>query len=170
MGRLRLRVEVATPQSYCRILRCSRRKRLIDCVRLLVAADVLFIGHTPSLISGRTILDARVATAADFSWASVASGELPPTPTPPAQPPASPPDLQAVSEAIMHAVSAAVPLPDVMLDKPDTALRYTRRRLKDADVYLFFNEGATPLGHSVTLRSDGKSAESWGRGQVRSFR
>jgi alpha-L-rhamnosidase len=129
---------------------------------------VLFIGHTPSLISGRTILDARMATAADFSWASVASGELPSTPTPPAQPPASPPDLQAVSEAIMQAVSVAVPLPDVMLDKPDTALRYTRRRLKDADVYLFFNEGATPLGHSVTLRSDGKSAESWdpGTGEV----
>ena len=30
---------------------------------------VLFLGRTPGLISGRTILDARAATAADFSWA-----------------------------------------------------------------------------------------------------
>src|SRR5260370_33974460 len=52
---------------------------------------VLFLGRTPSLISGRTILDARAATASAFSWAAVVSGELQPTPTPPAQPPSSAP-------------------------------------------------------------------------------
>jgi hypothetical protein len=122
---------------------------------------VLFIGRTPLLISGRTILDARVSTPADFSWASVVTGELPPTPTPPAQPPASPPTAQIVPEAIVQAVSTAVPLPDVVLDKPETALRAMRRRLKDADVYLLFNEGAEGFSHTVTLRSDGKKVERW---------
>ena len=102
---------------------------------------VLFLGRTPSLISGRTILDARAATAADFSWASVVAGELQPTPTPPAQPPTTPPAAQVVPDAIAQAVRVAVPSHDVMLDAPDTALRTMHRRLKDADVYLFFNEG-----------------------------
>jgi hypothetical protein len=113
------------------------------------------------LISGRTILDARAATASDFSWASVISGELPPTPTPPAQPPASAPEAQIVPEAIAQAVRTVVPSPDVTVDKPDTALRYMRRRLKDADVYLFFNEGPDASSHTVTLRSDGLRVELW---------
>jgi hypothetical protein len=122
---------------------------------------VLFLGRTPSLISGRTILDAHAATPADFAWASVVPGELPPTPTPPAQPPASPPSALVVLEAIAQAVTAAVPSPDITLDKPDTALRLMQRRLKDADVYLFFNEGAQPSSHAVTLRSDGSKVERW---------
>jgi hypothetical protein len=122
---------------------------------------VLFLGRTPSLISGRTILDARAATAADFSWASVVPGELPPTPTPPAQPPVSPPVPQVVPDAIAQAVRLAVPAPDVQLDKADVALRYTRRRLRDADVYLFFNEGAEDFAHTATLRSEGRRAEIW---------
>jgi alpha-L-rhamnosidase len=122
---------------------------------------VLFLGRTPSLIADRTILDARSAVPADFSWASVVSDELPPTPTPPAQPPASLPAPQVVPSAIAQAVSAAVSNPDVKLDSPDTALRSMRRRLKDADVYLFFNEGAQASSHAVTLRSEGRRAEVW---------
>src|SRR3984885_6476148 len=74
---------------------------------------VLFLGRTPSLLSGRKMLDARASTAADFSWASLVAGELPPTPTPPAQPPASPPTAQIVPEAITQAVRHAVLAPDV---------------------------------------------------------
>ncbi len=122
---------------------------------------VLFLGRTPSLICSRTILDARAATATDFAWASLVSGELPPTPTPPAQPPASPPAAQVVPDSIVQAVTAAVPLPDVTLDKPDTAVRTMRRRLRDADVYLFFNEGPQTSEYSVTLRSQGKRLEMW---------
>jgi hypothetical protein len=122
---------------------------------------VLFLGRTPSLISGRTILDARAATAADFAWASVVAGELQATPTPPAQPPSSTPAAQVVPDAIAQAVGAAVLSPDVTLDKPDTALRYIRRRLKDADVYLFFNEGSEVSSHAMTLRSEGRRAEVW---------
>jgi alpha-L-rhamnosidase len=122
---------------------------------------VLFLGRTPLLISGRTILDARAATAADFSWAAVVSGELEPTPTPPAQPPTSPPAAQIVPDAIAQAVNVAVSSPDVTLDKADAALRTMRRRLKDADVYLFFNEGAEGSSHTMTLRSEGRRAEIW---------
>ena len=35
------------------------------------------------------------------------------------------------------------------------------RRLNDADVYFFFNESAKPLQRSVTLKTTGKTAESW---------
>lgn len=122
---------------------------------------VLFIGRTPSLISGRTIMDARAAAPADLSWASIVADELPPTPTPPAQPPPSPPTAQVVPDAIVRAVRAAVPLPDVTLDKPDAALRILRRRLKDADVYLFFNEGAQAFAQTVTMRSEGRRVEMW---------
>jgi hypothetical protein len=122
---------------------------------------VLFLGRTPSLISGRTILDARTATPADFSWASTVSGELPPTPTPPAQPPAAPPTAQVVPDAIAQAVQTAVPSPDVALDKPDNALRIMHRRLKDADVYLLFNEGPEDSTHALTLRGNGKRVEIW---------
>jgi hypothetical protein len=135
----------------------------LDRLRAFAAGGgyVLFLGRTPSLISGRTILNARVATAADFSWAPVVSGELQPMPTPPAQPPISLPAAQVVPDAIVRAVSAAVSSPDVTLDKANTALRTMRRRLKDADVYLFFNEGAEASSHAVTLRSEGRRAEIW---------
>jgi len=122
---------------------------------------VLFLGRTPSLISGRTILDARASKPAEFSWASVVAGELSPTPTPPAQPPASPPTAQIVPDAFAQAVKHAVLIPDMRLDTASTALRYTRRLLKDADVYLFFNESAEDFSHKVTVRSDGRRVERW---------
>jgi hypothetical protein len=122
---------------------------------------VLFLGRTPSLISGKTILDSRAATPADFSFATVeTSAQLPPTPTPPAQAPATPPGPQVVPAAIESALSEIIPTLNVTLDSPDTALRVVTRRLKDADVYLFFNEGPQPSAHSVTLKATGK-VESW---------
>ena len=35
------------------------------------------------------------------------------------------------------------------------------RRLKDADVFLFFNEGAQPSSHSVTLKAAGRKVQVW---------
>jgi hypothetical protein len=123
---------------------------------------VLFLGHTPSLIAGRTIRNARAATPADFSWASVeVSTQLSPTPTPPAQPPAAPPPAQVVPPAVLQAVTRAIPAPDLILDSPDTALRYMSRQLKDASVYLFFNESDHPLSHDVTLMSGRARTEIW---------
>jgi hypothetical protein len=123
---------------------------------------VLFLGRTPSLISGKTILDARAATPADFAWATVeTSAQLPPTPTPPAQAPAAPPAPQVVPAAIETALSMVVGTRAVALDSPDSALKVMTRRLKDANVYLFFNEGAQASSHTVTLKTAGKTVEAW---------
>jgi len=122
---------------------------------------VLFLGRTPSLIAEKTILHARGADAADFSWATVVPGELPPTPVPSDAPPALPPAPQVVPPAMLEAILAAVPERGVTLDRPDAALRVMQRRWKDADVYLLFNEGAAESSHTVTLRGSGKTIEAW---------
>ncbi|MGP8258836.1 MAG: glycosyl hydrolase [Acidobacteriaceae bacterium] len=123
---------------------------------------VLFLGRTPSMISQKTIMDSRAATPADFAWATVeTSAQLPPTPTPPGAPPAEPPAPQVVPAAIETALNAVIGPRDVALDSPDTALKVMTRRLKDANVYLFFNEGAQASAHSVTLKSPGKTVEVW---------
>lgn len=123
---------------------------------------VLFLGHTPRLISGRTIRDARAVTPSDFSWASVeVSAQLSATPTPGQFAPPSPPRPQVVPDAILKAVDRAIPQRDLTLDRPDRALRYMRRQLKDASVFLFFNESAEPLKHAVTLMSKGTRTEVW---------
>jgi hypothetical protein len=123
---------------------------------------VLFLGRAPALIYTRTILAARPATPSDFAFATVeASAQLPPTPTPPGAPPAAPPDPMVVPPAIEAALTRVVPTRDVVLDTPDPAVKVLTRRLQDADVYLFFNEGAQPIAHSVTLRTTGRTAEVW---------
>jgi hypothetical protein len=129
----------------------------------LAGGKVLFLDRTPSLIAGRTIRDARPATSADFSWALVeVSAQLPPTPTPPGRPPSAPPIPQAVPPAIRQAVMRAVgATSDVSLDVPDTAIRYIKRDLKDASLYLFFNESNHPSWHLLTLKSRGTRAEIW---------
>jgi beta-galactosidase GanA len=120
---------------------------------------VLFLGRTPSLVFDKSILNAKAVTTADFSWGRVVEGELPPTPTPPAQPPTEALVPQVVPAGFAEALSAVDA--DVRLDAADTALKVMKRRLKDADVYLFFNEGAHASSHTVTLRSEGKKVEVW---------
>jgi hypothetical protein len=116
---------------------------------------VLFLGRTPSIISGKTILDARAATPADFAFATVeTSAQLPATPTPPDQPPAAAPTPQVVPPAIEAALKKVVFIRSVQLDVPDPTIKIMSRKLKDADVYLFFNEGATAVSHSATLQMD----------------
>jgi hypothetical protein len=105
--------------------------------------------------------DATPATAANFTWATVVDAQLPSTPTPPMEPPAAPPAPQTVPSEVLAAVNAAVIAPVVRLEAPDTALRVMRRRWKDADVYLFFNEGAQASDHKVTLMSKGHITETW---------
>ena len=123
---------------------------------------VLFLGHLPTMISGRTFLDARAATAADFSWAKVSVSEkLAATPTPPAQPPAAAPEAQVVPAGIAEAVSAVIGVADVSVDTKETALRVMKRRLKDSDVYVFFNEGAKAIAPTVTFQNDAQLIEEW---------
>ena len=123
---------------------------------------VLFLGRTPTLIAGKTILDARSATPSDFSWAiTETSAQLPITPTPPAQPPAAAPAPQDVAPAILQALRAAVPTRELRLDHPAPALRILPRRWKDADVYLLFNEGPAALDNTATLATKGHHAQVW---------
>jgi hypothetical protein len=136
----------------------------LDRLRALAkgGGKVFFLGRTPTLIEGKTMLDARAATTADFAWATVeTSAQLPATPTPPAAAPATPPGPQVVPAAIETALNTAIGTREVALDTPDTALKAMTRRLKDADVYLFFNEGAQGSSHSVTLKTAGKTVEAW---------
>jgi len=122
---------------------------------------VVFLGGAPKWIASRTIRDATPAAAADFSWAMIVDAQLAHTPTPPANPPAAPPAPQAVPSEVLAAVEAAVVAPTVRLDAADTALRVMKRRWKNADVYLFFNEGAQASSHTVTLLSKARIAEAW---------
>lgn len=124
--------------------------------------SVFFLGGTPRLIAGRTFRDARDAAPAEFAWANVLSSEqLPPTPTPPQFPPATVPQPQAVPDAILTALHTLVPVPTITLDTPDTAIRVMKRRWRDADVYLIFNEGSAVSHHAMTLMSRGSLATQW---------
>ena len=126
---------------------------------------VLFLGRTPGLIAGRTMLEARAAKEGEFGWASVeTSAQLAATPTPPAQPPAAPPGAQVVPPAVLKAVEAAVGPRDVSLDAADPAVKVMKRRLRDSEVYLFFNEGAAASRHAVTFRNEGQLVEEWNPG------
>ena len=123
---------------------------------------VLFLGHLPTMISGRTYLDARAASAADFSWAKAAVTEqLAATPTPPAQPPAVAPEAQVVPASIAAAVASVVGVADVSVDSQVAALRVMKRRLKDSDVYVFFNEGAAAIAPTVTFQNEAQLVEEW---------
>jgi len=122
---------------------------------------VVFLGTAPSWVAGRTMRDAAAATKADFSWATVVDVKLPSTPTPPANPPDSPPAQQVVPSAVLAAIDAAVVEPTVRLDTADTGLKVMKRRWKDTDVYLFFNEGGQASNHSITLSSKGHGVEVW---------
>jgi alpha-L-rhamnosidase len=133
--------------------------------RLKVFAEgggkVVFLGGAPKWLSGRTMRDAATATEKDFAWATVVDAQLPPTPTPPANPPASPPSPQVVPNEILAAVDAAVTAPTVRLNAADPALKVMKRRWRDADVYLFFNEGNQATDDVVTLFSQGRRVEAW---------
>jgi hypothetical protein len=150
----------------------------LDRLKTLVkgGGKVLFLGRTPSLISGKSNMDARAATPADFAFATVETSAqllttsrvpatapaMPPGPqVVPAVAPATPPAPQVVPAAIETALNKVVGTREVALDAPDIALKVMTRRLKDADVYLFFNEGAQASSHSVTLKTVGKRVEAW---------
>jgi len=122
---------------------------------------VLFLGSTPTQIAGRTFLDDHSATAKDFAWATVSTAALEPTPTPPAQPPATAPQPQVVPAELLLALHRAVPENDLTLATPDTALRYTHRALKDAIVFLLFNESSHPIRNELELRATGDVVEIW---------
>ena len=122
---------------------------------------VVFLGGTPALIAKLTLRDAIASTPADFAWATVVDAQLPPTPTPPAYSPTQAPQPQLVPSEVLEAVISANTAPVLQSDDTNTALRGMRRKWKDADVYLFFNEGAQPIDSAITLMSKGRIVERW---------
>jgi hypothetical protein len=62
---------------------------------------------------------------------------------------------------MLQVILSAIPERGIVLDLPDTAWRVMKRRWKDADVYLFFNEHADAATHTVTLAGRGKRIEVW---------
>jgi hypothetical protein len=122
---------------------------------------VLFLGHAPKGVIGSSYLKASDARPADFSWATVQPGALAVTPTPPAQAPTAPPGPLNAPAEIVAAVQKAVGKDDLALAAPNLGLRYTHRRLKDASVYMLFNEQADAMTNRVSLKADGKRVELW---------
>ena len=110
---------------------------------------------------GRINRNVEQARAADFSLTTVVDAVLLPTPTPPANPPVSPPEPLVIPDQVLAAISSALIEPAVQQDSPDTALKVMKRRWKDAEVYLFFNEGNQESEHTVTLFSKGHVVKAW---------
>ncbi|UCH13831.1 MAG: DUF1028 domain-containing protein, partial [Bacteroidales bacterium] len=94
--------------------------------------QVIFLGHEPSLIVDKTFLSASAPE--DLSWAiKEFSGELTPR------------------------VMEALPQPDVQLDRFCPYVKVTHRRLRDADLYFFFNESTENQLIDVSLAGSGQA-------------
>jgi hypothetical protein len=115
-------------------------KAALDRLRVFAQAGgkVIFFGNAPRLVMDKNF---RTATGpADISWAT-----LEPAPE------------------ITPKVLAALPAPDVATDQDTTWLKYNHRRMKDADLYFFFNEGDQPLSLKTTVQSGATAgqAQNW---------
>lgn len=97
--------------------------------------QVIILGSGPELVPDKTFLHAENAPA--MGWA-----------------------MREPSGKLTEDVLAALPEPDVKLDRPCPAVKYTHRRLKDADVYFLFNESDQPQSRQVTLAGRG-TAQAW---------
>jgi hypothetical protein len=122
---------------------------------------VVFLGALPTYVAGRDDLNAHKAAVADFAWASVAEGELPATPTPPAQPPASAPGPLVIPATWLATVQKALPQSALTLGTPNPEIRFMHRSLKDGTVYLLFNESSTTVDDQLTLHGNGATLELW---------
>ena len=80
---------------------------------------MIFFGSAPKLVMDKNFLTAT--GPANVRWAR----------------------LEPKAE-ISDQVLAALPEPDVATDQATLWLKYNHRRMKDADVYFFFNEGEQP--------------------------
>ena len=103
-------------------------KAALDNLRAFAKAGgkVIFLGNAPKLVMDKNFLTAT--GPADISWAV----------------------FKTASE-ITPKVLAALPAPDVATDQETTWLKYNHRRMKDADLYFFFNEGDQPLSLKTTV-------------------
>jgi hypothetical protein len=100
---------------------------------------VLFIGVAPSIVVDQTFLHATAKPDLSFATLLDPAGD------------------------ITARVVAALPKPDVALDSPCPALKYTHRAWRDADLYFFFNESDKPQSRTVSVSGRGQ-AQVWDAG------
>jgi hypothetical protein len=113
-------------------------KAALDNLRAFAEAGgkVIFFGNAPKLVMDKNLLTA--GGPADISWAA----------------------LFEPARELTPQVLAALPAPDVATDQATTWLKYNHRRMKDADLYFFFNEGMTPLSLKTTVANSGTATQA----------
>lgn len=115
-------------------------QRALDTLHAFARAGgrVIFLGATPRLVVGRNFLTAAAPTNLD--WA-----------------------VHERTTQITPALLALLPPPDVALNRPTPWLKYNHRRLQDADVYFFFNEGEAPIDLTATVAATAseRRVETW---------
>ncbi|MBN1997780.1 beta-galactosidase [candidate division KSB1 bacterium] len=111
----------------------SISKTALDRLHAFAASGgrVIFVGREPELIVERTFRYA--AGPADLSWA-----------------------IREPSVELSPRVMEALPQPDVKLDIPCPSVKYTHRRLRDADLYFFFNESSEKQICQASLAGNGQ--------------
>jgi len=112
-------------------------KAALDNLRAFAQAGgkVIFFGNAPKLVMDKKFLTAT--GPADISWAM----------------------LEPARELTTQ-VLAALPPPDVAASQPTLWLKYNHRRMKDADLYFFFNEGMEPLSMNTTVVNSGAAGQA----------
>ena len=117
----------------------------LDRLKAFAAAGgkVLFAGAAPTLVVERTFLEAKDKPDLSFATLVEPGGD------------------------ITARVLAALPAPDVALDSPCPALKYTRRAWRDGDLYFFFNESDKRQSRTAAVAGRGQ-AQVWdaGTGQI----
>jgi len=112
----------------------------LDRLRAFAASGgkVVFVGHAPGMVIEKTFLNPAGAPDLSFAVLDPAGG-------------------------ITAAVLQALPKPDVALDRPCPAIKYTHRTWKDADLYFFFNESKEKQSRTALVAGSGE-AQVWGAG------
>ena len=100
------------------------------------SGTVIFLGHLPELVAGRTYRDA-VPGPKSLPWGAL-----------------------AVEPALSARVLALLPRPDLVIEResaggPCPSVKYLHRQWADGDVYFVLNEGAQPLDRTVVLKGKG---------------
>ena len=96
---------------------------------------VIFMGQKPPMVEDRTFRNADKTS--NLKWAI-------------------PAPLGKLTAKVMD----VLPNPDLKLDKPDTAIEYVHRHLKNGEVYFLFNRSDKKQERTVTLKGSGQ-AQVW---------
>jgi len=109
----------------------------LDRLKALVSAGgrVIFLGRTPRMVVEKSFL--KAGGPPDLSWA-----------------------MHEQSEELTPRVLEALPRPDVALDQPCPAIKYSHKTWRDAEMYFFYNESDQRQSRTVTVAGGGQ-AQVW---------